>query len=77
MFNYIFGLNKKNLEECFKTMNNSSANNNHVCMNKDIEIKKLENADSDRFKIDSIYGKDKNNLYFLNKKLNEKFTNFK
>ena len=37
--------------------------------NIDIEIKKLESADSGSFKIDSIYGKDKNNLYFLNKKI--------
>ena len=35
----------------------------------DIEIKKLESANSGSFKIDSIYGKDKNNLYFLNKKI--------
>ena len=35
----------------------------------DIEIKKLEGVDSNSFEIDSIYGKDKKNLYFFNKKI--------
>ena len=34
-----------------------------------IQIEKLAGADRDTFEIDSVYGKDKNNLYFYNQKI--------
>ena len=68
--NNVYFINYKESEQKISDIDVENAedtgNDNY---NIDIEIKKLESADSGSFKIDSIYGKDKNNLYFLNKKI--------
>ena len=68
--NNVYFINYKESEQKISDIdveNAEDAGNDNY--NIDIEIKKLESADSGSFKIDSIYGKDKNNLYFLNKKI--------
>ena len=68
--NNVYFINYKESEQKISDIDVENAedtgNDNY---NIDIEIKKLESTDSGSFKIDSIYGKDKNNLYFLNKKI--------
>ena len=63
--NNVYFINYKESEQKISDIdveNAEDAGNDNY--NIDIEIKKLESADSGSFKIDSIYGKDKNNLYF-------------
>ena len=67
---YVYFINYTASEQ--KSIDNNIENEDDAENDNDdfiIQIEKLAGADRDTFEIDSVYGKDKNNLYFYNQKI--------